>query len=650
MLPQICLLLSLAGGANVPVLNEELVVTAAREEQPRDQAAAAVTVLTREEIERLPAESLAELLAFAPGVTMMFESGAGGTPMIASRGFFGGGEVEYVKLLVDGVPAGDVESGNVDWRAFRTANLERVEILHGPGSSLYGDTALGGVVQLFTRPSATGEASGELHLSGGSFGTYNAAVGYLTDLGAMRLDVRAGVTRTGGFREHASNSNRGAQLTLQRFSDESRWRVDAATDRKDRREPGPLTFEEIQEDREQSNAAFGSDREQSDRHRLSAGYDSFGRMAIRAIVYASRRDANNVRTLLLAPGFGSTALRELTTRATGGTFELSRELAGGIVRAGTDVERASLSGSYAATRPEVAPASAAGDRTQAALFVTGGWDVCGRCRLTAGLRRDELRYDFTGAERDASAWSPRVGLNVRLDALSTFVQLSRAFKAPTLDQLFDPRPYPDGMGGTFTVSNPDLRPQRAINLEAGLGRSGESHEWSLVAYRTSVRDEIDFDAQTFTYSNIGRSLHRGVEASVAVAKQARLSPRLTYAWTRVADTAAPELQLKNIPEHVAQLLLHARVTASTTANVVWRWTHGVTLDDAGAFRVPDVSRVDLRVAHDRGPLRLQLDLLNATNAEYNEVGYVLVDFSGAAVPFGFPAPGRALRLGATWRF
>jgi vitamin B12 transporter len=645
VLPQITLVLALA--ATAPVLKDEIVVTAAREEQPRDQAAAAVTVLTREEIERLPAESLPELLAFVPGVTMMFEGGASGTPMITSRGFFGGGEVEYVKVLVDGVPVGDAESGLVDWRAFRTANLERVEVLHGPGSSLYGDTALGGVVQLFTRAPAAGEASGELHLSGGSFGTYNADLGYLADLGAMRLDVRAGLARTGGFRAHAGNDNRSAQLTLQRFSDQSRWRLDAATDRKDRREPGPLTYDEIEDDREQSNAAFADDREQSDRHRLSAGYDSFGATAIRATVYGSRRDSDTVRTLLLAPGYASTALRELTTRAAGATFEVSRGVAGGIVRAGTDLERASHSGSYSA---DIATASAEGDREQIGLFVTAGWDLCARCRLTVGLRRDDLRYDFTGAERDASAWSPRAGLNVRLGSVSTFVQLSRAFKAATLDQLFDPRPYPDGMGGAFTVSNPDLRPQRALNLEAGLGQSGIDHEWSLVGYRMSVRDEIDFDPQTFTYSNIGRSLHRGVEASVAVAKQARVSPRLTYAWTRVADTAAPELQLKNIPEHVAQLLLHARVTPSITADAIWRWTHGVTLDDAGAFRVPDLSRVDLRLAHDRGPLRLQLDLLNATGVEYNEVGYVLTDFTGAMVPFGFPAPGRSLRVGVTWAF
>ncbi len=654
-----------AAGQTPPPVKQEIVVTAAREEQPRDQACAAVTVLNRQAIERLPAESLSEVLAFVPGVTMMFDSSASGVPMITSRGFFGGGEVEYMKLIVDGVPVGDAESGNVDWRSFRAEDIERIEVLHGPGSSLYGDTALGGVVQLFTRQQPGSGSSGELHLSGGSFDTRNADLGYLTDLGDMRLDVRADTADTGGFRAHARNSNRGLQLALLRFGEHARWRFDAAGDRKDRREPGPLTFDEISNDREQSNALFRFDREQTDRYRLAAAYDSFGATPSHVTVYGLERSSDNLRTLLLAPGFGTSALRALTTKAGGATFEVSREMAGGTIRAGADLERASISGRYSSVGHSGETlglaASEDGSRDRLGTFVTGGWSVCERCRLTAGLRRDDLRDDFSAAtpgaasrRHDASAWSPRAGLNVRLgsaaEPVSAFVQVSRAFKAPTLDQLFDPRPYPNGFGGTFTISNPDLRPQRARNIEAGVGRTALGSEWSIVAYRMTVTDEIDFDPQTFTYHNIGSSLHRGIEASMAMDTTARLSPTLTYAWTRVADTTTPDLQLKNIPEHVGQFMLHARITATTRADLTYRWTHGMTLDDAGQFVEPDISRVDLRIAHGLGKLRLQADLLNALNAHYNELGYVLLDFKGRPTPFGFPAPGRTLRLGATWVF
>ena len=628
----------------------EMVVTVERDPIPREDAAAAVTLFDRATIERLPATSLAELLAYVPGVMMMFDSGAGGAPMITSRGFFGGGEVEDVKLLVDGVPVGDPESGLVDWRRFRTADIERMEVLHGPGSALYGDAALGGVVQLFTRQ----DERGELSLRGGTFEAREVDAGYVTNLGDYRLALRAGSAESGGFRRNADVSDRSLDLSLLRTGDHARWRIDASGSRKDRREPGPLTSFEIEEDRAQSNALFRFDRGETDRRRLSGTYEIFGATELLATVHATRRDGDTLRTLLLAPGFGTTATRALETTTYGTTLEASRDVFGGTMRAGLDVDRSTLDGRYASVGDDGQTlgvvAAEDGRRDRLGLFVTGAWNVCARCRLSAGIRRDELRDDFSAAGHDASAWSPRAGLTVRAGAASLFVQVSRAFKAATLDQLFDPRPYPDGTGGTFTVSNPSLRPQRARNLEAGAAGSNARADWSVVAYRMNVTDEIDFDPQTLSYSNIGNSIHRGVEASAAFAKTAWLSPRVTYAWTRVADREAPERQLKNIPEHVAQLLLHARLPRETSVDLAYRWTHGMTLDDAGSFPVPDISRVDLRIARDFARLRLSLDVLNALDAEYNEAGYILFDFTGQPSAIEFPAPGRMIRAGATLKF
>src|SRR5258708_10043078 len=140
----------------VPALKQEIVVTPERGAAQRDEVAASITVLTSEHHEMLSAQSLAEVVNIIPGITMFFDGAPAGAPMVTARGFFGGGEVEYVKLLVDGVQAGDVESGLIDWRHMRVADIERVEVLRGPGSSLYGDTSMGGVIQDFTRPSPGG--------------------------------------------------------------------------------------------------------------------------------------------------------------------------------------------------------------------------------------------------------------------------------------------------------------------------------------------------------------------------------------------------------------------------------------------------------------------------------------------------------------
>src|SRR6266568_2514146 len=121
--------------------------------------------------------------------------------------------------------------------------------------------------------------------------------------------------------------------------------------------------------------------------------------------------------------------------------------------------------------------------------------------------------------------------------------------APTLDQLFDPRPFPGPTGKPIFISNATLLPQRAQNFEVGASRTTASLNWSIAAYSMHVRDEIDLDLRTFSYRNIGASRHRGVEAMCELTS-ARVRPFVTYAWTHVEDEANPGQQLKNIPEHV----------------------------------------------------------------------------------------------------
>ena len=622
-----------------------MVVTVEREAQPRDEVAAAVTVLRRADFDKLPAESLAEALASVPGISMMFEGGGSGAPIITSRGFFGGGEVEYVKLLVDGVPVGDAESDLADWSRFRLGAIERIEIVHGPGSAAWGDTALGGVIQLFTRRDAAAKGW-DLRLNAGSFGARDAELGYDGDLGrGLRLGVRGSAAATDGYRDHAGRDDADLQLTLDRLRDSSRWQVTLSSARKNRDEPGPLTVAEIAGDRTQSNPLFRLDREETTRERIAAAYDT---ATAHVVAYGGWRTSDNMRTILLAPGFGATARRELRTNDYGLTSDVTGQLLRGTVHAGADVRRASLEGTYSSTDGRRL-ASEDGSRDAVGLFATASWSVCARCRLTAGVRRDEIRDDFAAAGSGrSSATSPRVALAVRTGAAtSLFVQLSRAFKAPTLDQLFDPRPFPNGFGGTFTISNSELRPQRARNAEAGASGGMHRAKWSLVAYRMNVTDEIDFDPQTFAYRNIGSSIHRGAEGSLTM-PWARLTPTLTYAWTRVEDAANRGRQLKNIPEHVAQALLHADLPRGVTADVVYRWMSGRWLDDDGQFREPDVGRADIRLARAFGAVRITADLLNATGARYNELGFVLADFRGRPTPLQFPAPGRSVRLGVTW--
>jgi outer membrane receptor protein involved in Fe transport len=647
-------------------LRETIIVTAERAPESREETAAAVSVLDRERLQGLPAENLAEALDSLPGLRIPFASAFGGVPMVGSRGFFGGGEAEYVLLVVDGVPAADAESGLADWRRLRTAQIDRVEVLHGPGSSVYGDAALGGVVHVFTRAAAAGD-DGSLSISAGRFDS--AAVDLTwTRLRRLRVGLSGTASRTGGFRDHAGHAEGGLDAVVSGPAAGGLWSVAASASRRDRDDPGALAMAAADRDADVSDPLFRFDAEATTRARAALSFHREGRSTLRALLGFAARDAEQTRTLLLVPGVGDRARRDLSTDALLLSLEAGRDTTLGKRpsrgRIGLELGFDDLDTAYFAVDDSGAvgarTAAASGERLRVGVYLTHDWRPTAGLRATAGVRWDSVR-DGLGpglSDNRHDAWSPRLGLNVRLGnaggvPLVAHVQASRAFKAATIDQVLDPRPFPDGAGGTFTISNPGLAPQHAGTVEVGLRREGAIARWSVVGYTMSVDDEIDFDPATFRYVNIGRSRHAGLEARLALAEGRTLAPHVSYAWTRVGSRE-PErrrFQLKNVPEHVLRLGLRATLPAGFSGELRFTRRAGLYLDDANAFPVDDASLVDLRLRRPVGRrFSARLDLLNLTNERSADVGFVLADFAGGVVPYVLPPAGFAFRIGLSAAF
>jgi outer membrane receptor protein involved in Fe transport len=291
-----------------------------------------------------------------------------------------------------------------------------------------------------------------------------------------------------------------------------------------------------------------------------------------------------------------------------------------------EVERDSLESAYA--DPQRAT------RRMGAAFLTGEWRVTDAIRLAAGARWDSIGDEFEGLDVSDDAFSPRAGVSADLGRVTAYLQLSRAFKAPTLDQRFDQRPLPDFSGGTFTISNPALEAQRSRNVEIGVRGTA----WELVAYDSRVEDEIDFDIRTFRYANIGESTHRGIEARTQWTAGARRFA-LTYAWTRAQSEGR---QLKNIAEHVARADVDLRAFVDVHLAIEHsadRW-----LDDDNLFALDDATVVDLRIARSFASITAAIDATNLFNRHNAPLGYALGD-----VPYYYPAAGRSVAMTLQWR-
>ena len=153
---------------------EEIVVTATRVPTPISQIANSITVITAADIAIKQEQTLPDVLKDVPGLNIVQTGGPGGQTSVFMRGT----NSNHVKVLVDGIDVSDVSNSNAsfDFGQFLTPDIERVEVLRGPQSGLYGADAIGGVINIITK-TGNGAPQFTAGIEGGSFGTFNQSAG-----------------------------------------------------------------------------------------------------------------------------------------------------------------------------------------------------------------------------------------------------------------------------------------------------------------------------------------------------------------------------------------------------------------------------------------------------------------------------------------
>jgi vitamin B12 transporter len=183
---------------------DEVVVTASRTPQPRESVIADVTVIDEEEIQRAGQSTLVELLAQQPGVEITSSGGAGTISSIFMRGT----NSNQVVVLIDGLRVGAATSGTTTFENIPLSQTEKIEILRGPATSLYGQDAIGGVIQIFTKK-GIGKPQFYASLGYGTYNTKTAEVGIRGSLNDTGFSLNVSSLDTDSF--SAKPINTGAQ-------------------------------------------------------------------------------------------------------------------------------------------------------------------------------------------------------------------------------------------------------------------------------------------------------------------------------------------------------------------------------------------------------------------------------------------------------
>jgi vitamin B12 transporter len=189
--------LSLAVAASVQAQGIEVnpvVVSASRMEQPLSEALSSVSIISRADIDKAQAATLADLLQGEAG----FEFGRNGGPGTTTSFFLRGQNSTNVAIMIDGVRVQPDSIGSLTQADMPLSQIERIEVLRGSAGALYGDAAIGGVINIYTRK-GKGKMTPYGAVSYGSYNTRDISAGYGGEVDGKSLDLNAGVTRSDGF-------------------------------------------------------------------------------------------------------------------------------------------------------------------------------------------------------------------------------------------------------------------------------------------------------------------------------------------------------------------------------------------------------------------------------------------------------------------
>lgn len=177
----------------------EINITSGRVEAPAIQSSKPVSIISRADIEASHAGNIADLFKGAAGITVRDTSGTGAKAVI-DLGGFGDSAASNKVVLIDGRRISNADLAEADWTQIPLDQIERIEILHGGGAVLYGDGAVGGVINLITRVPQSG---GEVRLAGGNFGKQNGMARYGFDTGELRLGANVSGDKSKGYRDNS---------------------------------------------------------------------------------------------------------------------------------------------------------------------------------------------------------------------------------------------------------------------------------------------------------------------------------------------------------------------------------------------------------------------------------------------------------------
>lgn len=550
----------------ISAVSESLIVSAAQVEIPLSQASSAVTIITGAELEARQVTTVADALRQVPGLTIARSGGPGALTAIFPRG----GESDYTLVFLDGIQL-NAFGGGFDFAHLSTANIDRIEVVRGPQSALYGSNAIGAVVRIVTR--SGGPVRGGATLEGGSFGTRHvsaassgAAGGWFWGAGADRIASDGFDGRRTADGELVAND----RYERTESAGSGGWRNDAGAmlrgelrfARDDRGFPGPFGSNPAGIFTGIDSTSRGTD----DRWSAALGGAAPAGRRVRAAGQVTWNTIDGHFAAASAYSPGGVSLSQSGSRRLSARAQADIVIARGFdASAGVELQRERVTSTYITASSGAIPI----ERSVAGYFGEARWSRADRLFVTGGIRLEDIRraavpaLDDPYSPRPAMAADSVTSLNPRIAASYTLRRTPEADTRLRASAGTGIRP-PDGFDIAYT-DNPSLKPERTRSVEAGVEQSLAAGRAVVEAtYFRNTFDDLIVAVGRFAQSsryrtdNISNARARGMELATTTRERAGgvdLQARLTYTFLDSAILAVDRAGAAPPPFEPGQRLL-----------------------------------------------------------------------------------------------
>ena len=492
----------------VSAVHESIVVSAAQVETPLSETTSTVTIVTGEELRRQQIVSVADALRLVPGVAVAATGGLGAVTGVFPRG----GESNFTLVFVDDVPV-TAFGGEFDFAHLTTNNVERIEIVRGPQSALFGSNAIGGVVRIVTRKG--GAPAVDATVEAGTFETVRLAAAATGSTG--RFEWGASGEHLGSEGMNGKQASSGLTVENDDYRRASGsvsvgWRGERATIRglfsladDERGNPGPFGTNPV-------GAYTGIDT-------VSRGENTQTTASVSAsLPLASRvRSTTQLTHHRLESDFASPfGPSESSSRRTAIRSQVDFPVVDAMeMSAGFEFQRERAGSTFITDPASFQPVPI--ERTITAAFAEARWTPVTRVSITAGARLDSVSRDaVVGLPEDSLvSFNPRGAVSWIVRASDGTMTKLRGSAATGI--------RPPGAFDIAFTDNPSLKPERSVSAEAAIEQTfaGGQAQAEAIAFFNEYDDLIvavgSFQGSSrYTTDNISNARARGVEFGFTV--------------------------------------------------------------------------------------------------------------------------------------